>query len=55
MAPIQVMTENSLRTFDDLTGVYMDGLIQLLQKSHTFIDLFDRLNVEHSIKTGERH
>lgn len=53
MAELQAMGTH-YSTFDELAEGYMVKMLRCTQKANTVVDVFDRYDVEHSIKSEER-
>ena len=54
MAAIQAMKGDSFRSFDVLALQYMRNLLSCFSQANTVVEVFDRYDNEHSVKTAER-
>lgn len=45
---------NNLEIFDDLGAAYLRQLIRSFDRALTVVDVFDRYDVQDSVKSGER-
>ena len=54
MAVIQMIKGNNFETFNDLGAAYLRQLIGCFDRALTVVDVFDRYDVQDSVKSGER-